>query len=418
MDCHQVVTMAESHVVHDKTKSDSMDCQGKGGVIRNGEGFIGVLDVHVHQARDIHNICIYHKQDVYAKVSLTSHPEEAVSTDTINGGGQNPVFDQSVRLNVKTIETSVRCEIWMMSRVKNYLQDQLLGFTLVPLCDVLAENGKLEQEFTLSSSDLFHSPSGFVQLTLTYTGATPEVLEIPTPGHSLAAANGGCDEGSGIAESIPCELVKIEFPDPQIVNENERMVTEYYAIPCTELDGQSSEHIDSKENGEDISSEIIEITTENVAVEGQDATEIKKLETLTLSASAKSSPSTSIPKKQTSSAPKEESALPPKDSKDSAREVDSTSPVVPVSTFTLPVVNMSIVPEKKVVQQEIVDIYKKSLQQFTEALEKMKLPLDIENGSPIQNGNDKTESSSSSERPQARPNGQSPRVFYGSSAFF
>lgn len=403
---------SESLVVNDKTKSGSMNCQGKVGVIRNVDWFIGVLDVHVHQARDIHNICIYHKQDVYAKVSLTSNPEEAVSTDTINGGGQNPVFDQSLRLNVKTIETSVRCEIWMMSRVKNYLQDQLLGLTLVPLCDVLAENGKLEQEFTLSSSDLFHSPSGFVQLTLAYTGATPEVLEIPTPGHSLAAAN-----GSGIAESIPCELVKIEFPDPQIVNENERMVTEYYAIPCTELDGQSSEHTDSKENGEHISSENVEITSESVAVEGQDATEIKKLETLTLSSSTKSSPSNSIPK-QTSSATKEESALPLNDTKDSAKVVDSTSPAVAVSTFTVPVVNVSIVPEKQVVQQDIVDMYKKSMQQFTEALEKMKLPLDIENGSPIQNGNDKTESSSSSERPQARPNGQSPRVFYGSSAFY
>ncbi|KAK4369338.1 hypothetical protein RND71_013130 [Anisodus tanguticus] len=385
-----------------------MDCNGKGGVLRNGEELIGVLDVHVHQARDIHNICIYHKQDVYAKVSLTSDPNEAVSTDTINGGGQNPVFDQSLRLNVKTIETSVRCEIWMMSRVKNYLQDQLLGFALVPLCDVLAtENGKLEQEFTLSSSDLFHSPSGFVKLTVKYTGATPEVLEIHTPGHSLSAAN-DCDE------DVPCELVKIEFPDPKIVNENERMVTEYYAIPCTEMDSQSSEHIDSKENGEHVSSDNVEVAPESVAVEGQDATEIKKLESPALSASAESSPSNSI----LESSPSEEYALPLKDSKDSAKEVDSTSPAVAVSTFIPPVVSVSIVPEQKVVQQDFVDLYMKSMQQFTEALEKMKLPLDIENGSLIQNGNDNTESSSSSERSQARPIGQSPRVFYGSRAFF
>ncbi|XP_059282180.1 uncharacterized protein LOC132035990 [Lycium ferocissimum] len=413
MDCHQVV-------VHDKPKSDSMDCQRKGGVIRDGEGFIGVLDVHVHQARDIHNICIYHKQDVYAKVSLTSDPKEAVSTDTINGGGQNPVFDQCLRLNVKTIETSVRCEIWMMSRVKNYMQDQLLGFTLVPLCDVLAaENGKLEQEFILSSSDLFHSPSGYVKLTITYTGATPEVLEIPTPAHSLAAANDS-------DEDVPCELGKIEFPDPDIVNENERMVTEYYAIPCTEMDSQSSEHISSKENGEDISSKNVEVTPKSVAVEGQDAAENKKLDTPALSASAESSPSNSIPirsssvsaTKQTSGASNEESVLPLKDSKDSGKEVNSTSTAVAVSTFTPPVVSMNIVPEQKVVQQDFVDMYMKSMQQFTEALEKMKLPLDTENGSPIQNGNDNTESSSSSGTPQARPIGQSPRVYYGSRAFF
>ncbi|KAK4363193.1 hypothetical protein RND71_018434 [Anisodus tanguticus] len=246
---------------------------------------------------------------------------------------------------------------------------------------------------------------GFVKLTLTYTGATPEVLEIPTPGHSLAAAN-GCDEGSG-ADNIPCELVKIEFPAPKIVNENERMVTEYYAIPCTEMDSQSSEHIDSKENGERASSDNVEVAPESVPVEGQDASEIKKLESPALSASAKSSPSNSIPK----SSPSEESVLPLKDSKDSAKEVDSTSPAVADSTFTPPVVSVSIIPEQKVVQQDFIDLYMKSMQQFTEALEKMKLPLDIENGSPIQNGNDNTESSSSSERSQVRPIDQSPECF-------
>nr|XP_016461278.1 PREDICTED: uncharacterized protein LOC107784633 isoform X2 [Nicotiana tabacum] len=303
----------------------------------------------------------------------------------------------------------------MMSRVKNYLQDQLLGFTLVPLCDVLAENGKLEQEFSLSSSDLFHSPSGFVQLTLTYTGATPEVLEISTPGHSLAAAN-DCGEGRGIADSIPCELVNIEFPDPKIVNENERMVTEYYSIPSTELDSQSSEHIDSTENGDLISPENVELTPESAVGEGQVAIEIKKLERLN---SIPINSSSVCDTKQTSNSPSEESVLPLKDgSKDSAKEVDSTTPAVAASTFTPPVVNVSIVPEQKVVQQEIVDMYMKSMQQFTEALAKMKLPLDMESGSVIQNGNDNTESSGSSEKPQARPSGQSPRVFYGSRAFF
>ncbi|KAH9607214.1 hypothetical protein KSS87_021280, partial [Heliosperma pusillum] len=47
------------------------------------EDFIGVLDVYVHHARDIQNICIYHKQDVYAKLCLTSDPENTVSTHTV-----------------------------------------------------------------------------------------------------------------------------------------------------------------------------------------------------------------------------------------------------------------------------------------------------------------------------------------------
>ncbi|KAM1382942.1 hypothetical protein ACFX2F_035346 [Malus domestica] len=65
-------------------------------IARNSENFIGVLEVYVHQARDIQNICIYHKQDVHAKLCLTSDPKNTVSTKTINGGGQNPVFDDNV----------------------------------------------------------------------------------------------------------------------------------------------------------------------------------------------------------------------------------------------------------------------------------------------------------------------------------
>ncbi|KAE8734930.1 mitochondrial import inner membrane translocase subunit TIM22-2-like [Hibiscus syriacus] len=110
-------------------------------------------------AGDIHNICIYHKQDVYAKLCLTSDPESTVSTKIINGGGRNPVFNDNLRLDVRTIDSSLKIEIFMMSRVRNYLEDQLLGFALVPLSEVLLKNGKLEKEFSLSSTDLFHSPA-------------------------------------------------------------------------------------------------------------------------------------------------------------------------------------------------------------------------------------------------------------------
>lgn len=52
--------------------------------------------MHVDQARDIHNICIYQKQDVYAKLCLTDDPKNVISTQIINGGGQNPVFNQII----------------------------------------------------------------------------------------------------------------------------------------------------------------------------------------------------------------------------------------------------------------------------------------------------------------------------------
>ncbi|THG13879.1 protein SRC2-like [Camellia sinensis] len=184
-------------------------------MVRKQDRSIGVLEDYIHQARDIKNISTYHNQDVYAKIFLTSDPEKAVSTQIINGGGKNPVFNESLRLDVKTIDSSVKCEIWMLGGIRNYLEDQLLGFALVPLCDVI-EYGKLDQEFSLSTTDLFHSEAGFVQLSVTHNGSSPEVLEIPS---SLARLD------SEVPVSVPCELDKIEFPNPNIVIENERMVS-------------------------------------------------------------------------------------------------------------------------------------------------------------------------------------------------
>lgn len=65
----------------------------------------------------------------------------------------------------------------MLSRVKYYLEDQLLGFALVPLSEVVMRNGKLERDFSLSLTDLFHSPAGFVQLSLSYSGASRDLMK-------------------------------------------------------------------------------------------------------------------------------------------------------------------------------------------------------------------------------------------------
>ncbi|MBA0580364.1 hypothetical protein Gorai_022584, partial [Gossypium raimondii] len=191
------------------------------------ENSIGVLEVYVHQARDIHNICIYHKQDVYAKLCLTSDPESTVSTKIINGGGRNPVFNDNLRLNVRTVDSSLKIEIFMMSRVRNYLEDQLLGFAL------------------------FHSPAGFVQLSLAYAGLSPEVMAIPAMPRDVAA-----DETVKDSETGECELEKIEFPDPIIANENQMMVSEYIGIQCSNLDSESSESLGTSDAESQISSDM------------------------------------------------------------------------------------------------------------------------------------------------------------------
>ncbi|KDP39231.1 hypothetical protein JCGZ_00988 [Jatropha curcas] len=393
-----------------------IEVQKKAATVGNMEDFIGTLEVYIHQARDIHNICIYHKQDVYAKFCLTSDPDNTVSTKIINGGGRNPVFNDSLRLNVKTVDSSLKCEIFMMSRVRNYLEDQLLGFALVPLSDVLIKNGKLEKEFSLSSTDLFHSPAGFVQLSLSYSGVSPDVLAIPAMPNALATD--GNVQDSAIQESLPCEFEKIEFPDPKIVNENQMMVSEYFGIPCASVDSESSESLVTSDLENHVSSEMDFHVTESFSAATVDSIQAPKLDSppSSVSTNGVSSPSiaassdtsdapASKPNQEQDSAEKEKKGVEDEDGEsDSSGRAKSEKIVKPVIT-------MNIEPEPNVVQQDIVDMYMKSMQQFTESLAKMKLPLDIDSG-PTSSG-----SSTSDQKIQSSKNSGS-RVFYGSRAFF
>ncbi|KAM7498958.1 hypothetical protein LguiA_023372 [Lonicera macranthoides] len=408
--------------------SQGVDGQRNESANGNTKGFLGVLAVYIHQARDIQNICIYHKQDVYAKLCLTSDPENSVSTQTINGGGKNPIFNEHHQLNVKTVDSSLKCEIWMLSRVRNYLEDQLLGFALVPMSEILIENGKLEKEFSLSSTDLFHSPAGFVQLSLSYNGASPEVIAIPEQPTS---------ESTKAAER-DCEFDKIEFPDPKLANENHMMVSEYTGIPCTDMDSQSSDSLVSSDTENQLSSEIgvrvvqsfstgtidsVQVSKHDSPPGTIDSVQVLKHDSPPSSVSTNGSHSASLPAScqssdtpRASKSPNQEYFSPPKENpkETTAESGDSESNALggaTDNTFVKPVVTLNIEPEHKVVQQDYVDMYMKSMQQFTESLAKMKLPLDMESG-PTSSG----DSSTDTKVPTSKNNGS--RVFYGSRAFF
>ncbi|KAI4320816.1 hypothetical protein MLD38_034261 [Melastoma candidum] len=385
------------------------DKAGSGGDM---EGPVGCLGVYIHQARDIHNICIYHKQDVYAKLCLTSDPDNAVSTKIVNGGGRNPVFNEGLRLKVGNLECSLKCEIWMLSRVRNYLEDQLLGVALVPLSDVLLKNGKLEKEFSLSSTDLFHSPAGFVQLSISYAGTSPEVLFVPAPVPVSLATDTPIEE-SEEADQVPRELERIEFPDPKIVNENQIMVSEYFGLPCNGLDSNTDEKLDAPDNETPLNSEIGVQVVECLAA----AANVLQQHALDSPQSTTSSSVVTSPSVQASSQSSE--ALVVSRGQEQSSELPAGGPISSTKNLvedhgsdnsSKPVVSIKV-PEQKVVQQDIVDMYMKSMQQFTESLAKMKLPLDIE-----------TDTASLGEQspdqgPDSSRNSGS-RVFYGSRAFF
>ncbi|KAK9734905.1 hypothetical protein RND81_04G171000 [Saponaria officinalis] len=380
---------ASDHISNGTSKS--------GKDVHNREDFIGVLDVYVHQARDIQNICIYHKQDVYAKLCLTSDPENSISTQTINGGGQNPVFNDSVRLNVRTVDTSLKCEIWMLSRVRNYLEDQLLGYALVPLSDILFKKGKVEKEFSLSTSDIFDSPSGFVHLSLTYSGSSPDIMTISNlPDFSDKSA-----EKSGTVES---GFDKIEFPDPKIINENQMMVSEYFEMECS-LDSQTTESSVSSDT--EIHERGVRVV-ESFSANSEESTYGSP--SVCLPASSESSET-----QVTSKCPSEEHVSPTKDKKKDLGEGEGESsnghPPPTKDTLITPAVTVNIESEEQMVQQDIVDMYMKSMQQFTDSLAKMKLPLDL-TSEPAKSGN------SSSDQTSETPKSTGSRVFYGSRAFF
>ncbi|PKU87300.1 Pentatricopeptide repeat-containing protein [Dendrobium catenatum] len=60
---------------------------------------------------------------------------------------------------------------------------------------------------------------------------------------------------------------------------------------------------------------------------------------------------------------------------------DTSYPDAPEKPYVPPVIKISLEPEKPVIQQEIVDMYMKSMQQFTESLAKIETSENDENGS-------------------------------------
>ncbi|PUZ42401.1 hypothetical protein GQ55_9G579500 [Panicum hallii var. hallii] len=426
----EIITQKATNFVSDTTRKDKP---------------IGYLDVFVHQARDIHNVCIYHKQDVYAKFCLTSSSDVSCSTKVINSAGRNPVFEESLRLDVQTVDASLKCEIWMLSRVRNYLEDQLLGFALVPLADIVMGDGKLVQEFSLTSTDLFHTPAGFVQLSLSYAGCSPDVILISSPNNSVSRA---ADSGNDYV--VPSQLEKIEFPDLNVVKEDEIMVSKYLEMGSLDSENPMKAENDKllhSGNDNDIPSEFGKADLPENAVKAENGKLLQfsaavpgtaicadKLEehqdesplscvSTTGSSTALSATGQSV--SEPSSEPSETTveASPRQSQREKSQDITDgeadSSEAPPRDEVAKPVISINLQPEQSVVQQDIVDMYMKSMQQFTESLAKMKLPLDVENNSPSNDDSDTITIEKPS--PSPSPSSSAPkgsRVFYGSRAFF
>ncbi|XP_022730332.1 uncharacterized protein LOC111285258 [Durio zibethinus] len=413
--------------------------------------FSGILEIYVHHARNIHNICIYDNQDVYAKFSLTYNPDDTHSTRIINGGGKNPEFNDNLMMKVNQIDAVLKCEIWMLSRARNYMEDQLLGFALVPISQVVGK-GKVTHDYSLTSTDLFHSPAGTVKLSLSLNTSIPvnsqtnSFPETTTTSSSISAEVVLLDRKISQVILDPVEYSRIEFPDINVVRENQQMVSEYFdglnsrpGIASFLHLGASHQHVEDYEmtaeenhggfispNGSLQNSGFFSSSTTSLSDDrnSADSTEKKKSlggespNSLNASVTTETNPSSgACPDTPTSK--KGGETRDEKDSNYSSKEEEnnkegSMNSVKFGQVFSAPLGNINLEAEQSAMQQQIVDMYMRSMQQFTESLAKMKLPMDLDKpecedrGDVIQNHSKKIE--------HEKKDGS--RVFYGSRAFF
>lgn len=410
--------------------------------------FSGILEIYIHHARNIHNICIYDNQDVYAKFSLTYNPDETLSTRIINGGGKNPEFNENLMMKVTQLDAVLKCEMWMLSRARNFMEDQLLGFSLVPISQVVGK-GKVTQDYSLSSTDLFHSPAGTVKLTLSLNTSMPVNPSIVT-NSSISSEVVLLDRKISEVILDPVEYSRIEFPDINVVRENQKMVSEYFdglgsrpgsflhlgAFPQPIVDdyemtinfSEENQGGSASPNGSIQNSGFLSSTTTSLSDDRNSSDSLERKSRLggqssnslnvsvTTEANHASCACPDTPTSKKGSEVRDE-----KDSNFSCKEEESNkegnmSAIKFGPVFSAPLGNINLEAEQSAMQQQIVDMYMRSMQQFTESLAKMKLPMDLDKlehedrGDVIQNHSNKLELE------KKKKDGS--RVFYGSRAFF
>ncbi|CAA0805862.1 Calcium-dependent lipid-binding (CaLB domain) family protein [Striga hermonthica] len=333
----------------------------------------GILQVYVR------NICIHDNQDVYAKFSFTYNPDETFSTRIINGGrGRNPGFNINERLimKIRQADAVLKCEIW---------NHQLLGFALIPISSVSGK-GKVTRTFDLSSTDLFHSPAGTIKLSLSLD-AESLTTNFPEDISLSELVVDSCQVATEL-------LIDKNVPDTNVVNENKQTGSEYF-----EKNGQafmrpwpdgSFLHLGSlpAQDHEMADSSSHEWQAGSVSFDGS----------MRNSSSPPSSTMTSLSNDWASADSIEKKGgffAEERDRKEMGNEAEGSD-----------------------MQKQIVDMYMKSMQQFTESLAKMKLPVDLDKPIIIDGPRNSILDADKKIEMEKEKREIHGRVFYGSRAFF
>ncbi|CAO2181712.1 unnamed protein product [Urochloa humidicola] len=367
-----------------------------------------VVDIYVHGARGIHNICIYGNQDVYAKFALTSAPDaDGLATRVAAGGGAAPRFDERLPpLRVRPGRLAVdvlKCEVWMRSCARPALDDQLLGFALVPLAAVAAAAGaRLDaRDFELSSTDLFHSPAGTIRLSLALRSGVPGDAACPPP------------EPPSIASEVvildppppppPLDYSRIEFDDLNADHENQSMAVQY--LPFFHLGDWETTRRPAEAAMEDA-----EMSTSPRGEKTPTASSDDGSRNASTTSTVSDDRDRVVSASGAGAAEKQAIA----DEAAATAPVSCRSPDTPTSSggvFRPPPGDMDdMEAEQSAMQRQIMEMYVKSMEQFSESLPKVRLPLELHKE------DDKPDSKVIRIQQQVKKDGA--RVFYGSRAFF
>ncbi|KAL4578629.1 hypothetical protein LXL04_014756 [Taraxacum kok-saghyz] len=322
-----------------------------------------------------------------------THPKKStpIFPLIINGGGKNPEFNEKLAIKITQFDAVLKCEMWMLSRAKNFMEDQLLGFSLVPI-SLLLGKGELTQDFSLSSTDLFHSPAGTVRLSLSLT------TNLPFNSSLISASNSSITSEVILLDRKISEVaLDIEFPDINVARENQQMVSEYFGLSCSSrnpghnqkepgLVGPgsflclgASDHVDD-----------YEMAVNSGSISPQDSVQNSGFFSSTMTSLS--------------------------DDRNSADSSEKKMTLVGESSNSPKVDNLNDkkeVNEEPAMQQQIVDMYMRSMQQFTESLAKMKLPMNLEKIEGKDHGDVIQQPKNNVEKKK-----EGGRVFYGSRAFF
>ncbi|PKU59218.1 pyrophosphate--fructose 6-phosphate 1-phosphotransferase subunit alpha-like [Dendrobium catenatum] len=155
----------------------------------------------------------------------------------------------------------------------------------------------------------------------------------------------------------------------------------YFGIPCPNTESQNGEcRVDCPDN--DAEERNVEIfSTDNGCI----AIGVANNDSPLSSGSADVPTVTNAANSQVVSEPSGTTESPTEKNKTSeVADSDTSSPDAPEKPYVPPVIKINLEPEQPVIQQEIVDLYMKSMQQFTESLAKIETSENGENGSKQQ----------------------------------